>query len=613
MKARIQIAIVWVLFAIVATIPFSTARAQSTAFTYQGRLNDGQNPANGSYDFTFTVFDSNTNGVQQGPIVTNTATAVNNGLFTVSLDFGNQFSGASRWLQVAVCTNGAGNFVPLTPRQLLTATPYALTASTIVPGGIPAGTYTNPIIFNNVQISGNGAGVTNVPLAGLSQAAQTQLTNIANAAAASVQNNLNALSSGALDTNLFGTLSRDHLLVAPYTNLPAYLLASPYYFSPVKGPDYIQQAINSLPVYHDRQHVGGGEICVLGINYFPTTLQFTNSGLNGNIMTYKLYSPSFTSAALVCQVNPCIHAYGYGNNGYGSDTAFAMDNLIVSTLQNTTAVLFDLDFNVTDSDVEHCWFGYWPYLTNQICVGYQQGLATPNTPEGITVNDLVVKYTPGNTDRHIFSNNHLTGINCLLIDADHFQCDFNFFMECGGNSSIGVRTTDWPVATPTPGQWQPQWATLMWTGAAVVMAQDEPHRNYTFTDNYFYFCGGAYFSAWQQPNFHSYQDSYEGTRYSSLTYAGTQFNMINSDAEADSYTLNSDNSMSDDYGVRGGVWVDASRFPYTRNGSALTNLSASSITGKLPVADLSGVSTNLSINGVTLHVTNGLIMSVTAP
>ena len=30
--------------------------AQGTAFTYQGRLNDGANPANGSYDLTFSVW-----------------------------------------------------------------------------------------------------------------------------------------------------------------------------------------------------------------------------------------------------------------------------------------------------------------------------------------------------------------------------------------------------------------------------------------------------------------------------------------------------------------------------------------------------------------------------
>jgi hypothetical protein len=39
--------------------------AQSTAFTYQGRLQDGGAPANGSYDFQFTLWDALSGGTQQ--------------------------------------------------------------------------------------------------------------------------------------------------------------------------------------------------------------------------------------------------------------------------------------------------------------------------------------------------------------------------------------------------------------------------------------------------------------------------------------------------------------------------------------------------------------------
>ena len=34
----------------------STVHAQGTAFTYQGRLNDGVNPAGGIYDLRFTIY-----------------------------------------------------------------------------------------------------------------------------------------------------------------------------------------------------------------------------------------------------------------------------------------------------------------------------------------------------------------------------------------------------------------------------------------------------------------------------------------------------------------------------------------------------------------------------
>src|SRR3974390_2182240 len=82
------------------------AAAQATAFTYQGRLNDGGNPANGIYDLRFAIYDAASGGAQQGNSVTNTATGVINGLFTVMLDFGNQFPGADRWLEIGVRTTG---------------------------------------------------------------------------------------------------------------------------------------------------------------------------------------------------------------------------------------------------------------------------------------------------------------------------------------------------------------------------------------------------------------------------------------------------------------------------------------------------------------------------
>jgi len=100
-----------------------------TAFTHQGRLNDGGNPANGSYDLRFVLYTADVGGSQVGPILTNSAVAASNGLFATTLDFGDgAFTGDARWLEVAVCTNGAGSFITLTPRQALTPAPQALYA-----------------------------------------------------------------------------------------------------------------------------------------------------------------------------------------------------------------------------------------------------------------------------------------------------------------------------------------------------------------------------------------------------------------------------------------------------------------------------------------------------
>lgn len=109
----------------------SVAFAQTAAFTYQGRLNDGGNPANGNYDMQFRLFDNQNvgQGAQQGGTITNPSVAVSNGAFAVSLDFGAAVfgSGADRFLEISVRPSGSsGAYTPLAPRQKLTSSPYSV-------------------------------------------------------------------------------------------------------------------------------------------------------------------------------------------------------------------------------------------------------------------------------------------------------------------------------------------------------------------------------------------------------------------------------------------------------------------------------------------------------
>src|SRR5208337_4457457 len=110
--------------------------AQGTAFTYQGQLQNNGGPASGTYNLTFTLFNTNITSVPIAGPVTNSAVAVSNGLFTVQVDFGpGVFTGATNWLQVGVATNGNNLFTALAPRQQLTPTPYAIYSESA--GGIP--------------------------------------------------------------------------------------------------------------------------------------------------------------------------------------------------------------------------------------------------------------------------------------------------------------------------------------------------------------------------------------------------------------------------------------------------------------------------------------------
>jgi hypothetical protein len=140
----------------------SSARAQGTAFTYQGHLVSGTNAANGNFDLTFELFAAAGGGSQTGATLTNLDVGVTNGLFTVTTDFGAVFNGAAYWLQIGVRTNGGGSFTALSPRQELTPTPYSITAENVT-GAIalaqlPAGLVTNDqngVTLSNVTVGGS--------------------------------------------------------------------------------------------------------------------------------------------------------------------------------------------------------------------------------------------------------------------------------------------------------------------------------------------------------------------------------------------------------------------------------------------------------------------------
>ncbi len=124
----------------IALLATATAFAQTplgSGFTYQGRLDSGGTPINDTADFDFRLWDAAVSGNQIGATLTANNVNVVDGLFTVELDFGTMaFNGDARWLEIAVANPVGGPFAILTPRQPLTAAPYASTAITAlsVPG-----------------------------------------------------------------------------------------------------------------------------------------------------------------------------------------------------------------------------------------------------------------------------------------------------------------------------------------------------------------------------------------------------------------------------------------------------------------------------------------------
>ncbi len=201
------------------------ADGQGTAFTYQGLLNSLGTPANGSYDLTFQLFNAVTNGSGVGPILTNTATAVSNGLFTVTLDFGSGvFTGSNYWVEISARTNGGPSFTTLASRLPVTPAPYAIFATSAAALNGPvsnsslSGIYTNLVTFSNAgnSFAGNGASLSNVNAAAVGGIAATNLWLLnGNAGTTPGPQFLGTTDTNTLELEVDGTRA---LLLEPTTN-----------------------------------------------------------------------------------------------------------------------------------------------------------------------------------------------------------------------------------------------------------------------------------------------------------------------------------------------------------------------------------------------------------
>ncbi|HPH95361.1 MAG TPA: hypothetical protein PKW33_15580 [Anaerolineaceae bacterium] len=142
------------VLAIVMTAVGPVQADSVSGFQYHGYITLDGSPVTGECDFDFALYDASTNGNQVGTTQTHDDITVTSGWFWVTLNFGSVFDGTSLWLETSATCN-ADPKAPLSPRQELGATPYALNALTSpwsgltgVPAGFAdgiddVGTYTN--------------------------------------------------------------------------------------------------------------------------------------------------------------------------------------------------------------------------------------------------------------------------------------------------------------------------------------------------------------------------------------------------------------------------------------------------------------------------------------
>jgi hypothetical protein len=140
----------------------SSAAAQSTSFTYQGRLRNGTQLASGPHDFRFALFDAPAGGVQIGATQCADNVPVTEGLFTTVIDFGQQYATATqRLLEVQVradtgldCSNPAG-FTVLERQPLLPA-PLATHANAAFALDAPGGSHPGAVFVDSAGKVGIG-------------------------------------------------------------------------------------------------------------------------------------------------------------------------------------------------------------------------------------------------------------------------------------------------------------------------------------------------------------------------------------------------------------------------------------------------------------------------
>ena len=109
----------------------ASSAALGSGFSFQGVLETDGTPLDGECDLQFGLWDAGDEGTQIGATQVISDVTVSDGLFAVQLNEGDEFgadafTGAARWLEIGVqCADGEGGFTTLSPRQPLTAVPYA--------------------------------------------------------------------------------------------------------------------------------------------------------------------------------------------------------------------------------------------------------------------------------------------------------------------------------------------------------------------------------------------------------------------------------------------------------------------------------------------------------
>lgn len=128
----------FVLLCALCAFTSATAAPLETSFNYRGQLAVSGAPADGLFDFSFALFDTANDVGALSEVLESADVSVINGSFSVELDFtADPFAGDQLWLEIGVRESGSTeDFVSLSPRQKISAVPYALHAEMVAIGAV---------------------------------------------------------------------------------------------------------------------------------------------------------------------------------------------------------------------------------------------------------------------------------------------------------------------------------------------------------------------------------------------------------------------------------------------------------------------------------------------
>jgi len=254
-----------------------------------------------------------------------------------------------------------------------------------------------------------------------------------------------AIFSNRLTTNADNVIAPlvgyQQFVVVPSTNYLGTIPSGARTFGPWLGADYVQQAVNALFSPTNIFLTAGGSIKVVGDNYCPTTVLFSNSA-NSGIKTINLYAESYRSGALICATNPCIRVIGGlylpGNGNIRNNSMFGMHDLTIASIPNQTTNLFEMvnGFDIFDIEFNH--FGCWYNITND---GVGAGFSWP---AGTGAGNLVVYIRGFYNGVCKFHYNNMIQMCAVDIGVDHLSSVWNFFNTCGNNCDAATFVNDWP-------------------------------------------------------------------------------------------------------------------------------------------------------------------------